>query len=182
MTEQHSDNGRHGGEPDFDPIANPELAPEVDDPEIWLNNYLAHAQALEASAQRAEAQLDQIGATIENKFMRLTLGAGGTVSSLVFLGSANAATAAQLTDVFRETHAQAGAEVTRQTMAVLTTLAGPDDPTVRLVEKSVPENIREQLAADAADPDRTTPQRSADPDTTEEDDDEHDGTNHLGTF
>lgn len=152
MTDPTSGTPRPSDDPDFDPVAHPELAPEVDDPQVWLDQFLAEAQQMQAQAEQAERQYADISTTVENKFMRLTMAAGGTITSLTFLGSANAATAAQLTDAFRETQAQAGAEVARRSLAVMTTLAGPDDPAVRAVEQSLPEEVCEQMAAENQDP------------------------------
>ncbi|MGJ6981102.1 hypothetical protein ACSDQ9_11340 [Aestuariimicrobium soli] len=174
----------HSTPPDQAPVA-----PPTDDPHVWLVQFLAEAEAMERQADAAGRALAEIEATVENSFMRLTMTGGGTISRLVFRPSANAATAAQLTEVFAATHAEAGAEVTRRTLAVMAQLAGPDDPSLAAVRQAVPASVREEMdAQEGADrvederPDDDSAQDDSGHDDSGHDDSGHDDLGHDDEF
>lgn len=160
----------------------------VDDPEVWLRQFMAEAEALAAQARAVEDALATQEAEVENKFMRMRMGASGQITSLVFSPSANAATAAQLTEAFQELHVQAAAQTTRTTLAMMSAVAGEDDPSLDLIRNSVSPEVAEQMAIDeAADPIDPTdegdhheqPSPLGDEDGTDDDDER---TGHLGAW
>lgn len=125
----------------------------VDDPQIWLDRFVAEAHELAQQSRNAQAAMADQHIRVENKFMRLTMGAGGQITELVFLASANAATAALLTESFQELHTRAAAKATRATLDIMATMAGPDDPAINAIRDSVSPEVREQMAYDEAHPD-----------------------------
>lgn len=144
----------------------------VDDPKIWLDRFVAEAHELAQQSRDAQAAMADQQIRVENKFMRLTMGAGGQITELVFLASANAATAALLTEAFQELHTRAAAKATRATLDIMATIAGPDDPAMNAIRDSVSPEVREQMAYDQAHPEESDddPDPDAgDPDAGEQD-------------
>ncbi|MGA4669745.1 hypothetical protein ACPCG0_08125 [Propionibacteriaceae bacterium Y1923] len=137
-------------DPTADPFQDHPGRGGVDDPTIWLANFLAEAEQLAAQAQAAEAAMADQSTTVENRFMRMTMGASGQITKLVFSPSANAATAAQLTEAFQELHVQAASSATRDTLKIMSTLVGPDGPSLGAIRDSVSDEVREQMALDDA--------------------------------
>lgn len=133
----------------FDDLAHPGRD-GVDDPAMWLDQFLAEANALAAQAQQVEQALADQTSEVENKFMRLRMGPSGQITSLVFGPSANAATAAQLTEAFQELHVRAAAQATRATLGAMSALVEPGDPSLALIRESVSAEVAEQMAIDDA--------------------------------
>ncbi|MGA4508574.1 hypothetical protein ACQB6R_09215 [Propionibacteriaceae bacterium G1746] len=136
--------------PDEDPFAHHEGRGGVDDPTVWLAGYLAEAEQLAAQAAAAEQAMAAQQTTVENKFMRMSMGPSGQITELVFQPSANAATAAQLTEAFQELHIVAASASTRQTMRIMQSLVSPDDPSLQAIAESVSPAVREQMVIDEA--------------------------------
>ena len=119
-----------------------------EDPQIWLNKFRAQAEQLQKQAEAAEERLANNQVSVQNKLMKLSLGSGGAVQSLEFLTDAGRASATELTAAFKDLYTKAGAQVARETMAVMASLAGEDDPSVQLIRRQVPLDVQLELDAE----------------------------------
>lgn len=117
-------------------------------PDEWLQDFQQQAQAMAARAEQAQEAMAGNVATSENRLLRLTMAAGGTIQNLEFLPAATHASATELTAAFRELHSQVGAQVTRSTLEVMAELAGPDDPSLAAIRHSVPTHVQEVMDAE----------------------------------
>lgn len=135
---------------DEDPFAEHPGRGGVDDPTIWLAGFLAEAEQLAAQAEAAQAAMAEQSSTVENRLMRMTMGPSGQITKLVFSPSANAATAAQLTESFQELHTQAASQATRETLRIMSGLVPAGDPSLDVIRDSVSEEVREQMVLDEA--------------------------------
>lgn len=137
-----------------DPVADPFIDHPgrggVDDPTIWLASFLAEAEQMAARAEAAQQAMSEQSSTVENRLMRMTMGPSGQITQLVFSASANAATAAQLTESFQELHTRAAATTTRETLRIMSTLVPTDDPSIQAIADAVSPEVREQMASDEA--------------------------------
>ena len=122
----------------------------VDDPTIWLTGFLAEAEQMAAQAEAAQQAMAGQSSTVENRLMRMTMGPSGQITQLVFSQSANAATAAQLTESFQELHTRAASQATRETLRIMSTVVPAGDPSVEAIVGSVSPEVREQMAIDEA--------------------------------
>ncbi len=120
------------------------------DPEAWLRNFQAQAEAMQRQAAEAEARLAANEVTVENRLIRMTLASGSQIKDLVFLPDAGRATAPQLTAAFRELYAKGGAKVARETLAVLGELTGEDDPSLNLARRQIPADVQAVMADEDA--------------------------------
>lgn len=140
----------NGLDPDEDLFTSHPGRGGVDDPTIWLANFLAEAEQMAAQADAAQQAMVEQSSTVENRLMRMTMGPSGQITQLVFSLSANAATGAQLTESFQELHLQAASKATRETLKIMSTLVPADDPSVTVIAESVSPEVREQMAIDEA--------------------------------
>jgi DNA-binding protein YbaB len=120
------------------------------DPEAWLRNFQAQAEAMQRQAAEAEARLAANEVTVENRLIRMTLASGSQIKELVFLPDAGRSTAPQLTAAFRELYAKGGAKVARETLAVLSELTGEDDPSLNLARRQIPADVQAVMADEDA--------------------------------
>lgn len=117
-------------------------------PDQWLRDFQQQAHDMAARAEQAQDALASNVTTAENRLVRITMAAGGTIQNLEFLPAASQASATELTTAFKELHAQAGAHVTRSTLSVMADLAGPDDPSLAAIRRAVPAHVQEVLDAE----------------------------------
>ena len=136
------------GDDDYNPLDDPQYRQRSEDPRIWLEKFKAHAQELAKAGRRAQERLAANEVTLENKLLRLTMGAGGTVKDIRFLSGADAASATQLTAAFKDLQTKAGAQVTRNTLGVMHTLVPEDDPSMQAIRDSVPADVRAEMDAE----------------------------------
>lgn len=124
---------------------------DAEDPQVWLQKFKAQAKALGRASQAAQARMAQNKVTVEDRLMRLTLNSSNAIEEITFLPPAGSASATELTKSFRDLYAQAGAHVARETLSVMATLAGDNDPSLDLIRRCIPDNIRQQMAEDEED-------------------------------
>lgn len=117
-------------------------------PDEWLRDFQQQAHDMAARAEQAQDALANNVATVENRLIRVTMAAGGTIQHLEFLPAATQASATELTTAFRELHSAAGAQVTRSTLAVMADLAGPDDPSLAAIRQAIPAHVQEAMDAE----------------------------------